>query len=102
MHEQKKKEELLKAARNKVKNVEGMKGVYINEDLTDFRSKMCAIARGCQKVKNVITNNGSIVCFLKDTREGQNIQVRLNKPEDLAELTGESVSAIRKKLGLAE
>ena len=99
----KKKEELLRAARSKAKQTPTLAGIFINEDLTDMRSTMAYLARKCERVKNVVTNNGIITCYLKETNaEGYNKIKRVSTPEELAELTGDSVGQIRKKLGLTQ
>ena len=43
---------------------------------------MCKLAQQDEKVKNVITNNGHITCFLKEMRGERNTTCRLEKPED--------------------
>ena len=61
---------------------------------------MCKLARQDEKVKNVITNNGHITCFLKEMRGERNTTCRLEKPEDLARLTGKPLGEILKQLDL--
>ena len=53
-----KKDELLLAARTKAKDVPDFKGISINEDLTELRSKMSWLARQSPRVKQVRSTNG--------------------------------------------
>ena len=98
------KEKLVQAARKKAKEVDELKGkVYVNEDLTDLRGKMCGLARKCDRVKSVVTVNGNILCYMKEVRhDGKNVVKRIDGPEDLAEVLGESVKVVLKKIGLME
>ena len=98
------KEKLVQAARKKAKEVIELKGkVFVNEDLTDLRARMCGLARKCEGVKSVVTMNGNILCYMKQVRhDGKNVVKRIDGPEDLAEVLGESVKVVLKKLGLME
>ena len=80
--------------------MEGLRGkVFVNEDLTDMRQKMCGLARRCEKVKNVCTSNGSVLCYLKEVRgDGRNVVKKVERPEELAELLVESESAVLRKI----
>ena len=100
----KKKKALIEGARKNAKNVEDLKGkVYINEDLTDMRQKMCSCLRKCEKVMGVTTVNGNILCFFKEVRhDGRNVMRKVEGPEDLAEVLGESVKSVLGKIGLRE
>ena len=96
------KEELVKCARRKAKDIDELRGkVFVNEDLTDVRQKMCGLARKCDKVKNVVTSNGSVLCYLKQVRmDGRNVLKKVDQPEDLAEVIGMPVSEVLKKIGI--
>ena len=100
----KSKKAFVEGARKKAKGVEELRGkVYVNEDLTDSRQRMCGLLRKCDKVKGVTTVNGNILCFLKDVRrDGRNVMKRVEGPEDLAEVLGESVRSVLGKIGLSE
>ena len=69
--------------RKKLKEARGRKNVYINEDLTYFRSKMAAYARKAPATKYVFTKNGKVLCYLKD-KDGP--PIHLAKPTDLTKL----------------
>ena len=78
------------------------KKIYVNEALTDLRQAMCYYARNCDKVKTVTSNNGKIICYLKSLKpDGKNVTKVLEGPEDLAELLGEPLITVLKKLRLA-
>lgn len=91
------------AARKKAKEVPRLKGVFISEDLTDMRYKMCGVLRKCGEVKKVITNNGFITCFLHEKEaDGKNKTVKIKNPDDMAKLMGVSVLSIWRRLGLTD
>ncbi len=67
--------------KKKLKEKEGYKDVYINENLTPMRAKLFATVRKCQNVKSAFTSQGKIICFLNDgTRHA------IESPDDLFKL----------------
>jgi hypothetical protein len=101
MISRRKKEELLQQAKKLAKTKAALKGVYFNEDLTELRNNMCFLARKRKDtVKRVVTNNGNITCFLHEKKaDGKNKVVRLNTPDDFAQI-GANVAEVKRELGL--
>ena len=70
--------------KKKLKDKEGYKHIYINEDLTPLRSRLLAIARKDAKVKNAVTKDGKVLCYMKS--QDQRSPVVLDTPDDLFRL----------------
>ena len=96
-----KKDELLLAARTKAKDVPDFKGISINEDLTELRSKMSWIARQSPRVKQVRSTNGILtLVLLEKDMNGRNKMLRIFNPSDLANFLDKPEKSILKDLGL--
>ena len=70
-------------SKKKLKGAAGKEGLYVNEDLTYYRSKLAALARKAESTKYVFSKNGRVLCYLKD-KDGPHIA--LAKPSDLKKL----------------
>ena len=77
---------------------EEFNGVYVNEDLTPLRAKLFRIASTHPTVKNATTNNGKIICWLKEPTGPHPIEI--DSPDDLFKLGVDSVDY--NELGLRE
>ena len=67
--------------KNKLKNKENYRGVYINEDLTPLRSKLLQYVKKQDVVESAYTREGKVICR---TRDGSRVTVET--PDDLFKL----------------
>ena len=63
------KRDTLYKSRFNLKGKDSCKGVYLNEDLTPMRFKLLMAAKDSSQVQRALTNNGTVVCKMKDSEE---------------------------------
>ena len=66
--------------KNKLRNKENYRGVYINEDLTPLRSKLLQYVKRQDVVESAFTE-GKVICHTSDGS-----RVAVEKPDDLFKL----------------
>ena len=77
--------------KNKLRNKENYRGVYINEDLTPLRSKLLQYVKRQDVVESAFTREGKVICR---TRDGS--RVTIETPDNLFKLglTNEDYAAL--------
>ena len=70
--------------KNKLKDKEGYKHIYVNEELTPPQSRLLAIAHKDAKAKNAVTKDGKVLCYMK--YQGQCSPVVFDTPDGLFRL----------------
>lgn len=64
--------------KNKLKNKDNYRGVYVNEDLTPLRSKFLQYAQPQEGIESAFTREGKEVCRLRDC-----FKTAVETPDDL-------------------
>ena len=67
--------------KNKLRNKENYRGVYINEDLTPLKSKLLQYVKRQDVVESAFTREGKVICHTSDGS-----RVAVEKPDDLFKL----------------
>lgn len=83
--------------KNKLKNMEQYRGVYVNEDLTLLRSKLLQYVKRQDGVESAYTREGKVICRLRDGS-----RVTVETPDDLFKIGLTSIDFVALGLGSLE